>query len=166
LDRDDATLTAPSATCHYAAPELFLEDAKLTPAVDVWAFGLLLYEIFAESAVFPRSYSPFDVIRQLRKHERPIIPTSCGQYMDNLIRRCWSENPSVRPSFNEILGEFRARGFDILPGVDCEKIRRAVDEVLEWERDARRTADNRRFTLDRSSGTAPVPVMSRGAVNA
>jgi mitogen-activated protein kinase 1/3 len=61
--RDNRTLTAPSSTCYSAAPEVFDEDAKLTTVVDVWAFGLIVYDIFARSAAFPILLSPFDVIR-------------------------------------------------------------------------------------------------------
>jgi serine/threonine protein kinase len=130
---DEGTLTGPSVTVHYAAPELFDAHAKLTPKVDVWGFGLIMYEIVSGLVVFPVSLSPFDVIRKMRSGYRPVIPSECGDYMGGLIRRCWSDDPSSRPSFDEILGEFRDRQFAILPGVDCEAIREAVDGVLLWE---------------------------------
>jgi serine/threonine protein kinase len=134
---DDGTLTGVCGTVHYAAPELFDADAELTPKVDVWGFGLTLYEIVSGFAVFPISLSPFDVIRKMRRGYRPVIPVECGGYMEGLIRRCWSDDPSSRPSFSEILAEFRDRQFAILPGIACEEIRRAVDDVLRWEYDAR-----------------------------
>jgi serine/threonine protein kinase len=137
---DDGTLTmtetGPSSTVHYAAPELFKEDGELTTKVDVWGFGLLLYEIFGGSPVFPISFSPFDVIRHMRRQYRPIIPVECGEYMGGLIERCWSDDPSSRPSFEAILGEFRDCEFDILPNVDCEDLRCAVEGVLRWEYEA------------------------------
>jgi TPR repeat protein len=140
---DDGTLTprsepdaGSSVTVHYAAPELFDSDAELRPEVDVWAFGLILYEMLAGSAVFPVSLSPFDVIRQLRRQHRPIIPKECGEYMDGLIRRCWSTDPSSRPSFDAILREFRDRQFAILPGAECKEIWSAVYDVVQWESDA------------------------------
>jgi serine/threonine protein kinase len=134
---DDGTLTGPSATVHYAAPELFDEHALLTPKVDVWGFGLILYEIVSGFPAFPLSLSPFDVIRQMRRGARPIRPSGCGEYMEGLITRCWSDDPSSRPSFDEILREFQDRRFAILPDVDCDEISRAVDGVLRWEVDAR-----------------------------
>jgi serine/threonine protein kinase len=130
---DDATVSGQSGTVHYAAPELFNEDSEMTAKVDVWGFGLILYEIVAHCAVFPISLSPFDVIRQMRLQFRPVIPSECGDYMKDLICRCWSDDPNSRPSFDEILREFQAREFSILPDVDCEKIRCAVEGVLEWE---------------------------------
>jgi abelson tyrosine-protein kinase 1 len=137
LASDDATLTEQSGTVHYAAPELFDEFGELTDKVDVWAFGLILYEIVTGPAVFPLSLQPFEVIRKMRRRDRPMIPEECGQYMEGLIGRCWSEDASTRPSFEEILGEFRSRQFAILPGVDCREIAGAVEGVLLWELDAR-----------------------------
>lgn len=34
-------------TPHYSAPEIFLKQ-KITPKIDVWAFGIILFEIFSE----------------------------------------------------------------------------------------------------------------------
>jgi serine/threonine protein kinase len=133
---DYATLTEPLVTLHYTPPESFQEGAKATPKVDVWAFGLLLYEIFVGSPVFAPSLSPFALIRQLRSGSRPLIPVECGEYMGGLIRRCWSDEPSDRPTFDDICGEFQRRKFVILPGADCNKLRNTVDNVLMWERDA------------------------------
>jgi serine/threonine protein kinase len=135
-DSDYATSTGESGTVYYAAPELFDEGADWTPKVDVWSFGLILYEMMTGAPVFPISLPPFDVIRKMRRQDRPMIPDECGDYMEDLIRRCWSDDPSSRPSFDEILQEFRDLRFAILPAVDCRQLRDAVDGVLRWECDA------------------------------
>jgi serine/threonine protein kinase len=130
---DDATLTAESGTAHYAAPEQFQPDGELTPKVDVWSFGLILYRLFSNSAVFPASLSPLEVTRQIRDGYRPALPNAGGEYMRKLIARCWLQDLASRPTFGEILGEFQSRGFAILPLVDCAQVRYAVDGVLGWE---------------------------------
>jgi hypothetical protein len=56
--------------------------------------------------------------------------------MDGLIRRCGSDKPTARRGFDDILQEFQACQFAILPRVDCDEIRAAVDDVLMWEMDA------------------------------
>jgi TPR repeat protein len=138
FNRDDGTLTSAgeSATVHYAAPELFVEGAEVTPKIDVWGFGLILFEIVAGVPVFPILEVPFDVIRQMRHRKRPAIPSECGEYMAGLIRRCWSDDRSCRPSFAAILREFQACRFAILPGVGCDELQGVVDGVLKWEFDA------------------------------
>jgi serine/threonine protein kinase len=133
---DDATWTGVLGTVHYAAPELLVENPDLTPKVDVWGFGLILYEILTGSAVFPRSLSLSEVHEKLRNRYRPPAPNGYGEYIKRLIRRCWSQDPSSRPTFDEILQEFQARQFAIILNVDCQEVRSVVEDVLKWEEDA------------------------------
>jgi serine/threonine protein kinase len=48
---NDHTPTHDTGTPHYAAPELFEDDAR-TKKVDVFSFGLICYEILVGRAVF------------------------------------------------------------------------------------------------------------------
>jgi serine/threonine protein kinase len=130
---EDSTLTGDTGTVHYAAPELFEEDAVLSGKVDVFGFGLILYELFTGSAVFPICLSGLEVIRRRRSGYRPTPPEECGGFMRALIRRCWSDNPCSRPSFDEILREFESEQFKIMPGVDYEEISNIVGGVVAWE---------------------------------
>jgi hypothetical protein len=75
-----------------------------------------------------------EVIRQKRAKRRPDVPEECGPFMGGLIRRCWSEDPSDRPSFDEILREFQARQFNILPGVKRFLILSIAFSCGNWRR--------------------------------
>jgi serine/threonine protein kinase len=132
LESDDATLTSGAGTPHYAAPEQFRDD-PYTNKVDVFSFGLILYEILVGSPVFPFSLPPFPVMRMILKGEMPSIPDSCGKFMQLLIPRCWSMNPDNRPSFEDIFLEFQAAQFDIVPGADAFLVREYSCGVLAWE---------------------------------
>jgi serine/threonine protein kinase len=137
FEPDDATLTPQSGTIHYSAPELCEEFGVLTPKVDVYAFGPILYELLTGEAAFPSELLLFPFVRMLRSGYRPQIPSEYGEYMQRLIHRCWSSNPSDRPSFGEILGEFRDRRFDILVGANPTQIWEGVMQVVAWEKEAR-----------------------------
>jgi hypothetical protein len=63
----------------------------------------------------------------------PAIPAECGEFMQKLIPRCWSKDPSLRPNFDEILGEFRTVNFEIIPNAQASVISEAVSGVLAWE---------------------------------
>jgi serine/threonine protein kinase len=131
---DDATLSEPSGTVHYAAPELFIEGAECTTRADIWSFGLVVFELLVGRPVFSSSLSPFDVIRKHRNRELPTIPDRCGPFMQHLIGRCLSMAPEDRPSFDEIFRESEAHNFDIVPGGELCTVFDAVQQVLLWEK--------------------------------
>jgi hypothetical protein len=130
---DDHTLTCDGGTVYYAPPELFSEDTVITPKVDVFSFGLVLYEILTGHPVFPVSQSAFVVIDVIRSGKMPSIPDRCGHLMQNLIPRCWLRNPELRPSFEDILRELSEADFAIVPDGDSTSVGAYVQGVLAWE---------------------------------
>jgi hypothetical protein len=56
-----------------------------------------------------------------------------GNVLPPLIRRCWSVNPTERPSFQDILDEFQSMGWAILPDADASIIKQSVSEVIRLE---------------------------------
>jgi serine/threonine protein kinase len=131
---DDATPPPATGTVWYAAPEQYSETAILTSKIDVFSFGLILYEIFFGCPVFSSSDSPFTVIQRLRSGDLPEVPSECGEIMQKLIRQCWETNPANRPSFDKILGLFRSHRFDILPNANATDIEAFCEAIIEWER--------------------------------
>jgi serine/threonine protein kinase len=129
---DDATLTCETGTVNYAAPEMYC-DEEYTSKVDVFSFGLILYEILVGCAVFPACMQPFPIMRQVLTGTMPAIPAKCGKFMQSLIARCWSMNPQSRPSFEAIFVELQLNGFDNFPDADPRVIREYVTGILAWE---------------------------------
>jgi serine/threonine protein kinase len=134
---DDAMITPDSGTVYYAAPELFQPKAISTQKSDVFSFGLIVYEIVEGRPVFSASMKYLEVVRALRDGTRRSMSASCGSLMESLICRCWSTNPSDRPSFEAILEEFRSVNFAILPNADCEMVARKAAEILSREAGSR-----------------------------
>jgi serine/threonine protein kinase len=130
---DDATPPRESATVHYAAPEQCDERMTPTPKSDVCSFGLILYEILADSPVFSAAESPFAVIRRLRARDLPELPARCGSFMQELVRRCWLKDPEDRPSFGNILGDFRRHDFNIVPNAAATDIRDFCEAIVDWQ---------------------------------
>jgi serine/threonine protein kinase len=127
------TLTGGVGTIHYMAPECFA-GGDLTDKVDVYSFGLILYEIVVGKPVFSRGESPAAVIALIRRGDRADIPTTVSQEMQRMIDRCWDNDPNVRPWFGEILLDLKRIKFEILPGVKSEKILMFVTEIETWEK--------------------------------
>ena len=58
------------------------------PAVDVYSFGMILFEL--ETGEVPFTQMDTRAIKKkLREGLRPMIPTTTDKRLANLIRRCW-----------------------------------------------------------------------------
>ncbi|XP_021917496.1 tyrosine-protein kinase Abl isoform X5 [Zootermopsis nevadensis] len=103
LMRDD-TYTAHAGAkfpIKWTAPE-GLAYNKFSTKSDVWAFGILLWEI----ATYGMSPYPgvdlTDVYHMLEKGYRMECPPGCPPKIYELMRQCWQWNPNDRPTFQEI----------------------------------------------------------------
>jgi serine/threonine protein kinase len=108
---DDGTMTSETGSAHYAAPEMYREDSCFSNKVDVFSFGLILYEILIGRPVFRSSMMSFPIMRKVLTGDVPSIPDHIGKVTQSLISRCWSLKPECRPSFNDILNEVRTCDF-------------------------------------------------------
>jgi serine/threonine protein kinase len=143
FENPDYTNTGGAPAVNYAAPELFKEDRILTQKVDVYAFGLLMYEIITGTAVFPCSEYPFPVLKRIQNGQMPALPTECGSLMQDLIRRCWSMEPEQRPSFDDIIRDFKTIQFRIVPTADSVQLGMYVDDIERWEAKAAAPSQSR-----------------------
>jgi len=90
----------------YMAPEK-LKGLPHNEKVDVYAFGLILWELVHRQRAFEnyaRANSlPAFVGAVCDKNERPPIARDCLPSLAALIESCWHANPEARPSFQIIL---------------------------------------------------------------
>jgi serine/threonine protein kinase len=121
-------------TMQYVAPEQLLEVVPTTK-VDIFSFGLILYEIIVGARVFPVREPPFSIIRKLRSHYLPPIPESVFPWIRELIVSCLSTDPDDRPTSTDLLVMLKNHQFDILEGVNGSEAHGYVEGVEEWEND-------------------------------
>ena len=124
------SLTTPHAvvgTPHYMAPEAF-HGAPTSPAADVYALGVLLYEL----VVGCPPYVSDSVAHLMRRHvedvpqRRPGIPDSLW----DVISACMEKKPRLRPTAVELVAELAAvaRGAADVPALPQPQPRPAVAE--------------------------------------
>ena len=119
----------------YQAPELLKND-KFDCKVDVYAFGILMYEIVSDSFAYPElkngQISDSDFKKKiLNENYRPKFVVTINESLQNLIEECWSENPNNRPTFEEIFDKLATKSDFLMDDVDENEFKNFVDEIKD-----------------------------------
>ncbi|XP_060782200.1 inactive tyrosine-protein kinase 7 isoform X2 [Neoarius graeffei] len=71
---------------------------------DVWAFGVLMWEVFSHGELPYSSLSHEDVLEGLQARTLKLsAPEACPSTVYKLMSRCWTPSLKERPSFSEII---------------------------------------------------------------
>jgi tRNA A-37 threonylcarbamoyl transferase component Bud32 len=125
---EECGTTTGMGTLCYMAPES-LEAAPPTKKVDVFAFGLILYELLVGESVFPKDVNPIRLAKLLTDNIRPEIPKSVAPVISRLIEKCWTTDPNSRPTFDEIYSELEGSWFPFFDNVPPKVLRDYLSEV-------------------------------------
>jgi serine/threonine protein kinase len=85
---------------------------------DVYAFGLVAFELLTGRSVFARDMSAAELRRRTASRDRPSIPSSINRDFARIIERCWDADGSRRPAMAEIWNVLSALDFAVLAGID------------------------------------------------
>ncbi|KAL3613031.1 hypothetical protein CASFOL_043128 [Castilleja foliolosa] len=86
-----------------------MTDRIFTTQSDVWSFGIVLWEIFSLAKTPYPNISPSGLLSWLSDGHRLEKPAHADDRLYDVMRSCWLEKPTTRPSFTylqEILGSF------------------------------------------------------------
>ncbi|XP_014196034.1 muscle, skeletal receptor tyrosine-protein kinase [Haplochromis burtoni] len=75
---------------------------RYTTESDVWAYGVVLWEIFSHGMQPYYGMGHEEVIYYVRDGHILSCPENCPLELYNLMRLCWSTHPSDRPGFSSI----------------------------------------------------------------
>ena len=104
------TLTKGVGTLAFMAPELFSEDSKYDEKVDLYSFGVVMYYIVTKGQM-PK-FNPKVGYESIK------MPSIINKLSQSIIKRCWSKDPSKRPSFEEIIELIVRNNFMLIDGIE------------------------------------------------
>ncbi|KAM0000384.1 putative protein kinase TKL-Pl-6 family [Helianthus debilis subsp. tardiflorus] len=95
-------------TLPWMAPELLNGSSnKVSEKVDVFSFGIVLWEILTGEEPYANMHYGAIIGGIVNNTLRPPIPKDCDGEWRRLMEQCWAPNPMLRPSFTEITGRLR-----------------------------------------------------------
>ena len=90
----------------WTAPE-GLANQKFSAASDVWSFGIVCIEVYADGAKpYPGITSNPNVMAFVTGADIHPQPPLCTDYVYRELCRCWAFEPDQRPSFEDMHGVF------------------------------------------------------------
>lgn len=132
--KSDLDMTTCIGTPLYAPPEFFSEETEYDESFDVYCYGTILYMIFHPNSMPVRFNDPKksrvtgSTISLIKEGYRFELGSEIPEGYKDLIKKCWNQEPSKRPTFGRILGYFLSPSFDLdING--CEKPE--FDEYVE-----------------------------------
>lgn len=112
----EAMMTQGRGTPQYMAPEIFEKDENYSFPVDVYSFGLIIWEVTTREQPYIDIKPHFKIPLKVMAGERPFIPRDCPREWADLMNACWHPDPEKRPQFKEIVKRIeraqKARIFD------------------------------------------------------
>jgi hypothetical protein len=128
----DVNMTIGLGTAAYLAPEVIDGNADYNTPVDVFAFGVMVYELCTGKPAFQGG--SHQVLTKISAGVRPPIPSSVCPFAKGLIESCWAGGPAARPTFDAILKAIRDARFIIVPGADPAAVQAYAFEIEALEK--------------------------------
>jgi serine/threonine protein kinase len=104
-------------TPYFMAPEVFSSedvDRTYSTKVDIYSFGVMLFEIYnnCELKKAFQNKGGMIIMNRVSKGWRPNLKAvkEEDKELADVIERCWSQDFSKRPTFEELIAIFQAQG--------------------------------------------------------
>ncbi|OHT12720.1 TKL family protein kinase [Tritrichomonas foetus] len=105
-EKKSEEMTKDIGSTYWMAPEQ-MASSNYDEKVDVYSYGMILYEMLAHKMPF-EGKPPLGVAIKVQQGGRPKIPSGNHQ-ITKLMAQCWHQNPKKRPSFKQIFEKFQKR---------------------------------------------------------
>ncbi|OHT04362.1 hypothetical protein TRFO_28121 [Tritrichomonas foetus] len=129
IENEDSLQSLIGGTPLWMAPELF-DQVQYNNKVDVFAYAIILFQICTGKLPYEGKKNPIQIAMLITNGERPDIPLSVPYFYAKLISDCWEQNPSDRPTFDDIV--YRMANTDsVLIGTNLEQYKAYQSRMLQ-----------------------------------
>lgn len=90
-----------------------------TPASDMWAFGVVLFEVITFGSYPYQGLSNNQVIDYVKSGNTLRIPSGVKPHLEGLLKACWSSDASKRPTALEVIDYISNYPRLLTPSLDC-----------------------------------------------
>ena len=94
--------TSSCGTPSHAAPEV-LSQSRMTKQGDVYAFGIIAWELVAGEDPYPGMLAVQIILQVVQHGYRPPRPDGCPDSLWALMQRCWATKPHDRCAAHALL---------------------------------------------------------------
>ncbi|CAB3400912.1 unnamed protein product [Caenorhabditis bovis] len=113
-----------------------IEERKYTQESDIWAFGIVLFEIFTLGGNPYPAVSNCDLLDYLKTGKRNSRPQYAHEEIYELMTKCWELKPENRPNFSQCVhflkNHLKAASPSLLEHIDNE-IRKDAEKQKQLE---------------------------------
>ncbi|CAL8395119.1 unnamed protein product [Arctogadus glacialis] len=96
-------MTNNKGSAAWMAPEVF-EGSNYSEKCDVFSWGIILWEVITRKKPFDEIGGPaFRIMWAVHNGTRPPLIKNLPMAIESLMTRCWSKDPTQRPSMEEIV---------------------------------------------------------------
>ncbi|KAF8774789.1 Mitogen-activated protein kinase kinase kinase like protein [Argiope bruennichi] len=111
-------MTNSKGSAAWMAPEVF-EGSQYSEKCDIFSWAIILWEVLTRKKPYNdgEGATAFGILWAVHHGKRPPLIAGCPKLLENLMTRCWSKNPAVRPSMMTIQAEL-SKVFQFMKGAD------------------------------------------------
>ena len=97
------TTTEQAGTFCWMSPEIMRAvEGRINKKCDLFSYGMILFELFAHKIPYA-DLDRIEISQSVTSGVRPPIPPNLPPYLHDLLRRCWEDDPHLRPTFNDFV---------------------------------------------------------------